>query len=167
MPCTQPDAARPKSRAAGRISPAALAILAVLIAGLARWAQSWHRLPGWPSGAPRPAPPAPADTAVDDDAINRALLIARLDSVAFKSRWHDDVRGIPLEQLTTPQRKIFLQFANAERCTCGCGYTLAGCRATDMNCDISGPHLEALFDSVRTRRISRAHGLRQRPRPGG
>ena len=154
--------------AAGRASPLALAVLAALLVGLALWATSWHRPPrGSALEASRLAPAAPADTAVNDDAIVHALAMTGLDSIAFKSRWHDEVRGLDLAALDPGRREIFLRFANAERCTCGCGYTLAGCRASDMSCEVSGPHLEALLDSVRAGRIRSARGVRSRPGSGG
>ncbi|HEY3215273.1 MAG TPA: hypothetical protein VGK93_02145 [Candidatus Eisenbacteria bacterium] len=56
-----------------------------------------------------------------------------------------------------------MQFANAERCTCGCGYTLAGCRAYDPTCEVSLPRIEGLLDSVRDGHIREARGVRSRP----
>ena len=153
---------------AGRVSPLALAILAALLVGLAAWATSWHRTPGWPfmpRGEARG--PAPADTAVDDAAIGRALAMTTPDSAAIKSRWQDDARGIDYADLDPGRREIFLRFANAERCTCGCGYTIAGCLASDMTCEVSGAMARALLDSVRAGRIRSAKNLRARPASGG
>jgi len=150
---------------AGRVSPLALAILAALIVGLAAWATSWHRVPT--AKLTVAAPPSPADTAVDDAAIDRALAIARPDSAAFKSRWLDEVRNVDYTDLDPARREIFLRFANAERCTCGCGYTLAGCLASDMTCEVSGGRVRALLDSVRAGRIRSARSVRARPSSGG
>ena len=148
----------------GRVSPMALIILLALIVGIAAWAASWHRLPlKTAATAPRKIL-APEDTAVTDRAIDRALAVTQLDSVAYKSRWLDDVRGVDFSALDAKKREVFLRFANAERCTCGCGYTLAGCRASDMTCDVSGASLQALLDSVRAGRITSARGVRSRPR---
>ena len=61
------------------------------------------------------------------------------------------------------RRGIFVRFANAERCTCGCGYTLAACRAFDSSCDVSAPRVQSLLDSVRAGRIRSAAGIRKRP----
>ena len=127
----------------------------------------------WKSRAPRPAPPpaatAPALAANDSsllvtppDAIEQALALAG-DSTALKTRWMDDVHDVDLRMLTAPQRELFLRFANTERCTCGCGYTLAGCRAYDAECETSGPMVQALFDSARAGLLRAKKGLRTRP----
>jgi hypothetical protein len=144
----------------GRARWIGLAAFAALLAGLAVGYVQWRR-----ATAPPPLPP------IDIDAIHGgvpgASQMAELDSAAIKARWVEDVRGLDLAGLPAARRAIFVRYANAERCTCGCGYTLAGCRASDMSCEVSGPRLEALLDSVRTGRITSASGLRQRPHDGG
>ncbi|HTO90848.1 MAG TPA: hypothetical protein VMJ70_06910 [Candidatus Sulfotelmatobacter sp.] len=127
--------------------------------------------------APRPAPKSSPPTAAEldhpgEDVVAKAMAGlprdggASVDSSAIKARWHDEVNGMDLSPLTPAQREIFLRFANSERCTCGCGYTLAGCKASDMSCEISGPRLDALMDSVRTGKIRSARGVRARPSSG-
>lgn len=138
----------------GRAHWIALVALVILAAGLAVAAQYWRK----PAGDPGARPVL--------DVIGEAPEETAIDSVAFKSRWLDDVRGLDLASLSPDRRDLFLRHANAQRCTCGCGYTLAGCRASDMSCEVSGPRLEALLDSVRTGRLTRADGLRTKP-PGG
>ena len=119
----------------------------------------------WRAGVAKPVP-GPARVAGEphgEQAIDQALALAQLDSTAIKSRWIDEVSGMDLSGLSPARREVFLRFANAERCTCGCGYTLAGCRASDMSCEVSGPRLTALLDSVRSGRIRNARGIRERP----
>ena len=116
----------------------------------------------WRSGQPKPAPAPAAGEPHGQQAIDQALAQA-VDSTAIKSRWIEDLSGMDLASLAPARREVFLRFANAERCTCGCGYTLAGCRASDMSCEVSGPHLTALLDSVRSGRIRNADGVRERP----
>jgi hypothetical protein len=131
----------------------AVAALLALAVGLAAWL-----------AATRPrALPAPPPTTGDPGALARAQQLAQVESLAIKNRWIEEPSGIDLAPLAPAQRELFLRFANAERCTCGCGYTLAGCRASDMSCDVSGPHLAALLDSVRTGAIRSATGIRERP----
>jgi hypothetical protein len=126
-----------------------------------------------PKRAPRPLPPPTAGELANpgDDVVAKAMAgVPRVDtpadSAAIKARWHDEVNGMDLSSLSASQREIFLAFANSEHCTCGCGYTLAGCKASDMSCEISGPRLEALLDSVRTGKIRSARGVRARPSSG-
>jgi hypothetical protein len=120
-------------------------------------------------GSRPPATPtvAPSDTAANDAAIEHALAVARTDSASIKARWIEDISGMDVSGLSPVRREIFLRAANSQRCTCGCGYTLAGCRQSDMSCDISGPRLTALLDSVRAGKLRDASGLRARPHAGG
>jgi len=110
-----------------------------------------------------------ADTAGTDSAAAERLVARALaqpgpvDSVALKTGWRDDVRGIDLAAFTPKQRELFVRYANAEPCTCGCGFTLAACRAYDLTCPVSLPRVEALRDSVLAGLITRADGLRRRP----
>jgi hypothetical protein len=98
---------------------------------------------------PRRVPSRPAE-ALSDDIIRHALEAAAMGGEQTgKSRWVDEVPGVPLAELSPEQREIFLRAANAERCTCGCGYTLGGCRNFDASCETSLPRVQALFDSVR------------------
>ena len=149
-------------RDSGRAHLVAIATLLVFAIGLTVWFTSFHHTSALPPSAGGAAPDTTTDAAID-----QALGAARIDSVAYKSRWLDEVPGIRLDSLAPRQRELFLRFANAERCTCGCGYTLATCRAADMTCDVSGPHLEALLDSVRAGRVKSARGVRSRPPSGG
>ena len=136
-----------------------LAVL-LLLAGIAVAAWQWRA--SLPGHSPVPAPVAGEPQG--DRAIDQALALAQLDSTAIKSRWVDDVSGFELADLPRAKRELFLRFANAERCTCGCGYTLAGCRASDMSCDVSGGRLDALLDSVRSGKLVKASGIRERPK---
>ena len=92
---------------------------------------------------------------------------AVVDSAELKTRWHDEVRGVDLAGLDGARRELFVRYANAGMCTCGCGYTLAGCKASDMSCEISGARLEALRDSIGAGWIRDAKGIRERPGRAG
>ena len=136
----------------------ALAVLALGI-GIA-WQQS---RPIRPVEPPMPGG-EPPEEAIDQALHQAAPAPTPIDSTAFKQRWHDEVRGADLSGLDAKRLMLFLRYVNAEQCTCGCGYTLAGCRASDMTCDVSGGRIEALLDSVRAGQITSARGLRSRPR---
>jgi hypothetical protein len=164
----------PRSRQDGRVHVIALAVLGLFILGLAAWYVSWRRTPTAAQVSNASAPPVAAmpDTATDQP-IDQALSTARratggtIDSTAYKNRWLDEVRGTDLSGVPERQKELFLRYANAQHCTCGCGYTLAGCKASDMSCEISGGRLEALLDSVRTGRITSARRVRARPKSSG
>ena len=114
-----------------------------------------------------------ADLNPPDQAITQALRQARADSAAAalpgsdedKSRWMAEVKGFDVSDLPAVRRDVFVRLANAQRCTCGCGYTLAGCRTYDPTCPVSGPRVEKLLDSVRAGRyssVARDHPRRAR-----
>ena len=121
----------------------------------------------WLSRPPRPT--APSSTTPEAsaepplDAIHQRVL-ADADSAAIKSRWVDELPNVDLAGLDAARREIFVRFANAQRCTCGCGFTLAACRVYDPSCEVSAPLVAALLDSVRAGHIRSAAGIR--PRPG-
>jgi hypothetical protein len=133
-----------------------VATLAALAAGLAIAYRQMS--PAAPAAQRSVAPPDTSEGVIDE-----ALGQIPFDSTAFKQRWVDELSELDLAALSTDQREIVLRFANAEQCTCGCGYTLATCRINDPTCPESLPRLEALLDSVRTGKIRSAEGLRQRP----
>jgi len=141
---------------------AAFAVLAVLIA-----------VGVWRSRAPRPT--ETADVNPSDEVIAQALRQARGDTAAAadsgaaddKSRWMPEVKGFDVSDLTVERREMFVRFANAQRCTCGCGYTLAGCRTYDPTCPVSGPRVEKLLDSLRAGRYSSPGRARPAPSRGG
>jgi hypothetical protein len=117
------------------------------------------------------------DADTGEDVVARALRLAAIDTTR-KKKWVDDIPDLELASLSPAARETFLRIANGRACTCGCGFTLAGCRRFDSECDVSGPRAQALFDSVRAGRITSAGGFPagpagaasaalRRPKPGG
>ncbi|MEO5617257.1 MAG: hypothetical protein ABIS67_05770 [Candidatus Eisenbacteria bacterium] len=144
-----------------------VALAAVLALALGLWAAAGQFRPrGKPAESHSDAAPLADPSA---DMVTRAMqgVAAVPDSAEIKARWQNEVRGVELAGLDDAQREMFVRFANAGRCTCGCGYTLAGCKASDMSCEVSGNRLEALLDSIRTGKIRSAKGLRERPATKG
>jgi hypothetical protein len=142
----------------GRIRWIAILAVVALAAGLSA---AW-----WSARPPRAKPVAAAAddrNLPPDDEIHRRLRPAADDSTAIKTRWVDEVPGFDLAGMDSARREIFVRFANAERCTCGCGYTLAACRAFDSSCEVSAPRVQSLLDSVRAGRIRSVKGIRTRP----
>ena len=99
-----------------------------------------------------------------EDVVARALRLAAVDSTK-KKVWVDDIPDLDLASLSPGARDVFLRIANGRRCRCGCGFTLAGCRRFDSECEVSGPRAQALFDSVRAGKVTRAEGFPGRPAP--
>jgi hypothetical protein len=89
----------------------------------------------------------------------------RLDAIdsTQKTAWVEDVPGVDLSAFDPGRREAFVRFANAERCTCGCGFTLAACRRYDSDCDVSGPRVQRLADSIAAGPPRDLRGLRARP----
>ena len=118
---------------------------------------------GYFRGLPvRRSTPVVVSEPAGEDPVQRALRLAAIDTTQ-KNRWVDDVPGADVSALAPARRAVFVRFANAERCTCGCGFTLAGCRRFDATCEVSLPRVTRLLDSVATGRITSAAGIRQRP----
>ena len=122
-----------------------------------------HRSSGLPVRESSPArnPVTAADDS-GEDAVARALRLAAIDTTR-KRVWVDDVPDLDLAALAPAARETFLRIANGRACTCGCGFTLAGCRRFDSECEVSGPRAGALFDSVRAGRIRSAGDFPERP----
>lgn len=117
----------------------------------------------WSTRPPARRLPAPEAIAPGEDPVTRSLGTLPPDSAAIKTRWLDDVTGVFYDDLDPARRETFVRFANARFCGCGCGYTLAGCKASDMECADSGAALEALLDSLRSGRSPSLDGIRARP----
>ena len=146
-----------------RVKPSQIvALLAGLALALGVWAASRQSRP---RAGPDAGAGAPGKAGSGDDVVAQAMrdVPGVVDSTAIKTRWHDEVRGIDLEALDATQLELLVRFANARMCTCGCGYTLAGCKASDMSCEESGARLTALRDSILAGQVRAAKGLRTRP----
>lgn len=110
---------------------------------------------------PRPAPPEVGATGEDTGSAPGGAVV---DSTK-KDQWVDELTRVDLAALGPERGELFLRFANTRRCTCGCGFTLAACQVYDPSCEVSGPIVDALLDSVSRGLLADARGLRERPRP--
>jgi hypothetical protein len=144
---------------AGRVSWMALIAIAALIAGIAVWFASWRPVPD-PNAAP---PDAPVVEDTSESVIDRALAQIPVDSAVIRVQWMDEVRDVDAAALDERQREVFVRYANARFCECGCGFTLAACRVYDPTCPVSLPLLEKLRDSVLAGRVRDLRGIRERP----
>lgn len=112
-----------------------------------------------PAPAPRMAPPAASGAETADE---RAARLAAIDSTQ-KNAWVEEVPGVDVSRLSPEGRELFVRVANTRRCSCGCGFTLAACRRFDSECDVSGPIVAKLADSVAAGLVRDPGGLRRRP----
>lgn len=51
-----------------------------------------------------------------------------------KTKFHDEFPGLEKLAAHTDRRRAVVEQVNAERCPCGCGFTLATCLTTDPKC---------------------------------
>lgn len=59
-----------------------------------------------------------------------------------------EIPGVDLSKLTPAQKAEVLKRLNTERCTCGCGLTLAQCRINDPACGVSLPAAQKIVQEV-------------------
>jgi len=62
-----------------------------------------------------------------------------------------EIPGVDLKGMTPDQKADALHRLNTERCTCGCGYTLAQCRINDPSCQVSLPIAQKVAGDIRTK----------------
>ena len=72
--------------------------------------------------------------------------LASSPGIAYNER---DLTDIDFTSLNAEQKRAALVEANADRCTCGCGMTLAQCVATDMTCPVRDRNIESIRTMVR------------------
>ena len=59
--------------------------------------------------------------------------LSQVSNIAYGAA---EIKVIDFSELDAKQKRSALEAANAARCTCGCGMTLAQCVATDSTCPI-------------------------------
>ena len=59
--------------------------------------------------------------------------VSQMSNIAYGDA---EIKVIDFSGLDTTQKRAALEAANAARCTCGCGMTLAQCVATDSTCPV-------------------------------
>ena len=71
--------------------------------------------------------------------------LARSPRIAYNER---DLIDVDFTSLNAEQKRAALVEANADRCTCGCGMTLAQCVATDMTCPVRSGNITKIRGMV-------------------
>jgi hypothetical protein len=78
-----------------------------------------------------------------------ALLVWGISQSSGVPYTDDDIAVVSFAGLTSSERRSALQEANRERCTCGCGMTLARCVSTDMTCPLREQNIQSIRTMVR------------------
>jgi hypothetical protein len=60
-----------------------------------------------------------------------------------------EIAAVDFSSLNTAQKRTALRAANAARCTCACGMTLAQCVSTDMTCPVRTSNIDRIRTMVR------------------
>ena len=71
--------------------------------------------------------------------------VSQMSGVAYNDV---NIAVVDFSALNKAQKLSALRAANAARCTCGCGLTLAGCVATDSTCPIRTDNIERIKGMV-------------------
>ena len=72
--------------------------------------------------------------------------ISQMSTIAYGEA---EIKVIDFSGLDATQKRRALEEANAARCTCGCGMTLAQCVATDSTCPIRESNIDRIKTMVR------------------
>ena len=71
--------------------------------------------------------------------------VSQMSNIAYGER---EIKVIDFSGLESAKKREVLEAANAARCTCGCGMTLAQCVATDSTCPIRETNVEKIKNLV-------------------
>jgi hypothetical protein len=71
--------------------------------------------------------------------------VSQMSTVAYGER---DIKVVDFSGLTAKQKQRALEAANAARCNCGCGMTVAQCVSTDSTCPIRETNVEKIRTMV-------------------
>jgi hypothetical protein len=78
--------------------------------------------------------------------------VSQMSNIAYGER---EIKVIDFSGLESAKKREVLEAANAARCNCGCGMTLAQCIATDSTCPIRETNVDKLkamvSDAARTK----------------
>ena len=78
--------------------------------------------------------------------------VSQMSNIAYGER---EIKVIDFSGLEPEKKREVLEAANAARCNCGCGMTMAQCIATDSTCPIRTTNIDKLKamvnDAARTK----------------
>jgi hypothetical protein len=85
--------------------------------------------------------------------------VSRMSNIAYSDK---DLTMIDFSDLGPKAKRAALEEANAARCPCGCGMTLAQCVATDSTCPLRTGHIDLIRGMVARARVNANAGNDQR-----
>jgi hypothetical protein len=71
--------------------------------------------------------------------------VSQMSNVAYGEA---EIKVVDFSGLDAKQKRSALEAANAARCTCGCGMTLAQCVATDSTCPVREGNVDKIKGMV-------------------
>jgi hypothetical protein len=71
--------------------------------------------------------------------------LSQMSNIAYGDA---EIKVIDFSGLDATQKRSALEAANAARCTCGCGMTLAQCVATDSTCPVRSENIDKIKTMV-------------------
>ena len=77
-----------------------------------------------------------------------ALIIFGLSQMSNVAYDEDDIGVVSFADLSSGQKRTALEAANAARCPCGCGMTLAQCVSTDSTCPLRQTNIDRIRGMV-------------------
>jgi hypothetical protein len=72
--------------------------------------------------------------------------VSQMSGIAYTER---DIKVVDFSSLSPENKTSALRAANAARCSCGCGMTLAQCVSTDSTCPIRETNIDRIKTMVR------------------
>jgi hypothetical protein len=78
-----------------------------------------------------------------------AVLVYGISMMSGVAYGENDLAVVSFSGLDPSEKLVALKAANAARCTCGCGMTLAQCVATDSTCPVRSAHIETIREMVK------------------
>jgi hypothetical protein len=71
--------------------------------------------------------------------------VSQMSGIAYSDK---DLAVVDFSNLSSKEKRTALEAANAARCTCGCGMTLAQCVATDSTCPLRTGNIDRIKGMV-------------------
>jgi hypothetical protein len=126
------------------------ALLAFLVGGVGvmGWLWSDSHQPEQDYSPPPLNASYPSDDTSSGAADARSRLTGDGNSTLLTVTTYEEIPEVDLSKLTDAQRRRVLARANIEKCSCGCGYTIAACRHLDTSCQTSLPMARQIVTEV-------------------